>query len=244
MRFFFMPWGIILQVIAIIHFSKRRPETYWLWIIILMGPLGALAYILVEMLPDLGLLEHSMGGFSRRKRIRALEALVLDNPSAGNYEELGDLLLEEKKYERARDAFDHALAQRTDALDPFYKRGLAALALGDAAAAVPDLEHVVKSDPKYDYRRSQLFYAVALAANDQSEPAAAAYKSLLESGGTIEALCHAAEFFAAQGRKAEARELLERIAIRKRTMPSYQKRRDRPFLRRASSLERKLPLTN
>jgi hypothetical protein len=196
------------------------------------------------MLPDLGLLEHSMGGFSRRKRIRALEALVLDNPSAGNYEELGDLLLEEKQYDRARDAFNRALAVRTDAIDPFYKRGLAALALGDAAAAVPDLEHVVKADPKYDYRRAQLFYAVALAANGQSNEAAAVYQGLVENSGTTEVLCHAAEFYAAQGRKGEARELLERIAMRKRTMPSYQKRRERSLLRRASSLRRRLPLTN
>src|SRR5439155_4034438 len=91
MRSLFYPWGVILQLIAIVHFVRRRPETFWLWIIIFFGGPGAFVYLLVEMLPDLGLMRHSMGGFSRRRRINTLRATILDNPSAGNYEELGDL---------------------------------------------------------------------------------------------------------------------------------------------------------
>jgi hypothetical protein len=37
----FFPWGIIVQGIALWHFVKRRPEGYWLWIIIFGGVLGA-----------------------------------------------------------------------------------------------------------------------------------------------------------------------------------------------------------
>ena len=244
MRSLFFPWGVILQLIAIVHFVRRRPDTYWLWIIILFGPLGAIAYMLAEMIPDLGLMRHSMGGFSRRKRIAVLRATVLENPSAGNYEELGDLLLEEKKYREARECFDQALGQRTDHVDPFYRRGIAAFELGDAAAALPDFERVVKSDPKYDYSRARLYYARALAVLGRNDEAGEVFHALVGSSGTTEALCHAAEFFARQNRQEEARELVDRIAARKRTMPAYQKRRERPWLRRASALRRRLALTN
>ena len=37
----FYPWGIILQGLAIFHFIRRRPDTYWLWIILFGGGLGA-----------------------------------------------------------------------------------------------------------------------------------------------------------------------------------------------------------
>ena len=244
MRSLFFPWGVILQLIAIVHFVRRRPETFWLWIIILFGPLGAFAYFVAEMIPDLGLMRHSMGGFSRRKRINILRATVLENPAPGNYEELGDLLLEEKKYREARECFDIALGQRTDHIDPFYRRGIAAFELGDAAAALPDLERTVKSDPKYDYSRARLYYARALAALGRTDEATAVFQTLVESSGTTEALCFAAEHFAQHGRKEEARALVDRISARKRTMPAYQKRRERPFLRRASALRRRLPLTN
>jgi hypothetical protein len=242
MRSLFFPWGVILQLICIVHFVRRRPDTYWLWIIILFGPLGAFAYALVEMVPDFGLMRGSMQGFSRRGRIKRLRVLVLENPSAGNYEELGDLLLEEKKYAEARQCFDQALGSRTDHIDPFYRRGITAFELGDAAAALPDLERTVKTDSRYDYSRARLYYARTLAALGRNDEAAKVFETLTE--GTTEALCYAAEFFAGHGRGGEARELIERIAARKRTMPAYQKRRERPWLRRASTLRRRLPLTN
>src|SRR5215470_9626939 len=100
MRFLFAPWGIILQILALIHFIRRRPDTYWLFIIVFLGPLGALVYIGMEVIPDLGLLRQSFDAFPRKKRIRQLEALVLENPAAGNYEELGDLYIEERNFVR------------------------------------------------------------------------------------------------------------------------------------------------
>jgi len=98
---FFYRWGLILQAVAIIHFVQRRPDTFWLWIIIMGGGLGALVYIAVEVLPDAGLLRGSFEGLSRRRRARDLEAIVLDNPATGNLEELADLYLEEGQIGRA-----------------------------------------------------------------------------------------------------------------------------------------------
>src|SRR5579864_395063 len=92
---FLYPWGLILQGLAIIHFIRRRPDTYWIWVILFLGPVGAVVYLFAEAIPDLGLLRGSLKVFPRRKRIRALDILVRDNPSAGNYEELGDLYIED-----------------------------------------------------------------------------------------------------------------------------------------------------
>lgn len=236
----FFSYGFILQVIAVVHFMRRRPDNYWIWIIFLGGAIGALAYIIVEMLPDLGLAADSMKGFSRRKRIRRLEVMVLDNPSAGNYEDLGALLLEEKRYAKARECFDHALASRTDHVDPFYRRGLAAFHMNDFAAALPDFERVVKSEPKYDYSRAMTFYARSLAETGRTDEAAAAFDQLIRTTSATESLCSAAEFLAKQNRRAEAKELTDRILARKLTMPPYQKRRERPWLRRAAALARSL----
>src|SRR5437764_969940 len=50
----FYPWGLLLQAVAILHFIRRRPDTYWLWIILFGGGLGALVYIVAEIVPDVG----------------------------------------------------------------------------------------------------------------------------------------------------------------------------------------------
>ena len=107
------PWGVLLQALAIVHFLRRRPETIWMYVILFLGPPGALIYILIEVVPDLGLLRHVYDAFGRRKRISHLEAVVLENPSAGNYEELGDLYLEEENFARARECYDKAISPRT-----------------------------------------------------------------------------------------------------------------------------------
>jgi len=232
----FFSYGFILQLIAIVHFIRRRPDTYWIWIILFFGPIGATAYIFMEVLPDAGLARNSVKGFSRRKRIRMLETMVLDNPSAGNYEELGDLLLEEKRYERARDSFDRALSSRTDSVDPFYRRGIASFELGDFTAALRDFQHVVDVDPKYDFSRARLMYAQSLAKNGRGDEAGPIFDGLISTSTSTETLVAAAEFYFDRRRIAEARELAQRVLARRATMPAYQKRRERPWLRRAAAL--------
>jgi hypothetical protein len=148
------PWGLLLQGFAIIHFIRRRPDIYWIYIILFLGPLGALIYIFVEAVPDIGLLRQSFKVFPRRKRISELETIVRDNPSSGNYEELGDLYVDDGRLQLARAAFDNAIAARADTLGPFYRRGVCALQLGDAAGALPDLERVVSKEPDHDFYRS------------------------------------------------------------------------------------------
>ena len=98
----------------------------------------------------------------------------------------------------------------------------------------------MKTDPKYDFSRGQLFYARSLAATGHKDEASAAFGKLLNSSSSTEALLAAAEFYAEQKRTKEAKELLERVLARKATMPAYQQRRERPWLRRAASLLRSI----
>ena len=233
------PYGIVLQALAILHFVRRRPETYWLWIILMFGGVGALIYIFVEVIPDAGLLRTTFQVFPRRKRIKTLEGMVLDNPSIGNWEELGDLYLDDKQFARARECFDKVLA-KTKSVDPLYRRALAEIALNDFAAAAGDLERVVAMDPKYDYHRAAGFYAHVLGKLDQRDKADALFAATLEVSTLSEIQYNYACFLAAQGRKEEARELAERILRKKATMPDYIRRRERHWFRKAKALLKKL----
>jgi hypothetical protein len=238
---FLFPWNFILQGIAIIHFIRRRPDTYWIYIILLGGGLGAVVYILVEVIPDFGLLRDSFKIFPRRRRIRELESIILDNPSAGNYEELADLYLEEKKYARARECYNKAISSRTDSPDPFYRRGIAEVELGDFAAALPDLERVLAKDPKYDFYRASGLLAHTYANTGQPEKADALFRKTVEISTLSETYLNYASFLNTQGRTAEAREWAQRVLAKKPTLPGYLKRRERPWFRRAKGLLRQLP---
>jgi hypothetical protein len=238
----FYPYGIVLQALALIHFVRRRPDTYWLWIILIIpGGLGALAYLFMEAIPDIGLLRSSFQMFPRRKRIQQLEVAVLDNPSVGNFEELGDLLLEDKQYARARECFDRVISPRNDAIDPIYRRALAEIALGDLTAAAVDLEEVIKRDGKYDYHRAAGLLADTVGRLGQRERAASLFADVTAVSTLSETQYNYACFLAAASRTAEAREWAQRILNKKMTMPSYLRRRERPWFRSAAALLKRLP---
>ncbi|MGA7318145.1 MAG: tetratricopeptide repeat protein [Silvibacterium sp.] len=206
------PWGLLLQGLAIVHFIRRRPDMYWIFIILFLGPLGALVYVFIEVLPDIGLLRRSFKVFPRRKRISELETLVRDNPSAGNYEELGDLYMDDGRLQLARATFDKAIATRADTLDPFYRRGVCALQLGHAAAALPDLERVVGKDADYDFHRAAGLLAHAYAQTGQKEKAEALFRQATIRSTLSETYLNFASMLASEGRKAEAREWAQKGA--------------------------------
>jgi hypothetical protein len=230
------PWGIILQGFAIVHFIRRRPDNYWFFVILFLGPLGAIIYLLVEVLPDVGLVGQSFKVFPRRKRIAELVAEIRDNPSAGNYEELGGLYMDDGNLQSARAAFDKAIAARADTLDPFYRRGVCALLLGDAAAALPDLERVVGKESDYDFQRAAGLLAHAYAQTGQKEKAEARFRQVTITSTSSETYLNFTDLLASEGRNAEAREWAQKVLDKKNSMPSYLKRRERPWFRRANEV--------
>jgi hypothetical protein len=237
----FYPWGLILEGLAIIHFIRRRPDNYWIWVILFLGPIGATVYLFAEALPDIGLARHSFKGFSRRKRISQLHTAIRDNPSSGNYEELGDLYLEENKLQHARDAYDKAITARANTLDPFYGRGLCAILLGDAAAAIPDLEQVFAKDPGHDFHRAAGLLAHAYALNGQKENAEALFRRATAISTLSETYLNFASLLVSEGRNAEAREWIQKVLDKRSTMPGYQRRRERPWFRSATAMLKRLP---
>jgi hypothetical protein len=238
--FAFSWWAILLRVIAIVHFIRRRPDFFWIWVI-LFHWVGALVYIFVEVIPDAGLLRDSFQMFPRRRRIHELESAILDNPSAGNYEELGQLYLDDGDFARARACYDKAISSRMDHVDPFYRRGVAEIGLGDFAAAVPDLERAVSSDPDYDFHRAKGLLAWAYAQTGQADKADAMFREATRISTISETYYHYALFLQSQGRTDEAREWAQKILDKKPTMPGYLRRRERTWFRKASALLIRLP---
>jgi hypothetical protein len=241
MGYLLYPWGLLLQALAIVHFIRRRPDTYWLFIILFLGPPGAIIYLLIEAAPDFGLLRQSFKVFPRRRRIHELELAVRDNPSAGNYEELGDLYMEDGSFARARECYTRAISSRTDSPDPFYRRAVCAVALGDFAAAVPDLERVVAADRDYDFYRAAGLLAHAYANSSQQGKAQNLFREVTTLSTLSETYYNYASFLAAEQRNAEARQWAQRILEKKPTMPGYLRRRERPWFRRAAALLKRLP---
>jgi hypothetical protein len=238
----FFSWGIfgvVLMVMALVHYVRRQPSFYWFYLIIFLGPLGALIYLAIEWLPEL----FDPGAFrflERGRRVREVEAAIRQNPSAGNYEELGLLRLDKGDWAGARICFDKSLAQRTDSLDPFYRRGLAEVELGDFSAARTDLERVVTADAGYDFQRAAGLLAFADWKTGDIDRAQRLFEQVLRTSTLTETQLHYAEFLAEIGQQGPAKQQAIRIRDKRAQMPGFQRRRERKLFRRNSALLRKL----
>ncbi|PYT78987.1 MAG: hypothetical protein DMG40_17580 [Acidobacteria bacterium] len=240
LRHLFPSWGFLLQILAILHFLRRRPESYWFFIIFFGGFLGASVYIFAEMLPDLGLLRDTVEGFGRRSRIQKVESDIVDNPSAANFEELGELYKDQGQYAKGREAFTNAISARSDSIYTFYSRAQCSLAMNDLAAAIPDLEHVVTANRKFDYYRAAGLLADAYARTGQLDRAEPLFTEVTQISTTPETLYNYATFLKTANRPGEAREWAQKLLAKKRTLPRYMQRRERPWFRKGKSLLKEL----
>src|SRR5437762_4875481 len=236
----FYPWGFVVQIFAIVHFVRRRPENYWFYVIFFLGWLGAAVYIVAEVIPDLGLLRGVFQGFGRRSRIQKVETNILDNPSPANYEELGELYKDQGQYAKGREAFTHAISARSDSIYTFYSRALCSLALNDLPAAIPDLEIVVAGDRKFDYYRAAGLLADAYSRTGQLHRAESLFTEVTQISTTPETLYNYASFLKTTNRREEACEWAQKLIAKKRTLPRYMQRRERPWFRKGKTLLKEL----
>ena len=164
----------------------------------------------------------------------------MDNPSPANYEELGELYWEQKEYAKARDAFDQSISSRSDSLHTFYHRGLCSLALGDLERAMQDLEHVVSKKQDFDYHRAAALLAHAYGRAGKTEAADAWFKEVTVFNTTPETLFHHAWFLKEAGRNDEAQQAAQKVLDKKKTLPRYMQRIERPWFHRAKAMLKEL----
>ena len=149
--------------------------------------------------------------------------------------------MDDGRLAEARAAFDKAIAARADTPDPFYRRAVCAIQLGDGAAAVEDLERVVGQDPDYDFQRAAGLLAHAYAQGGEKEKAEALFRKVTVTSTLSETYLNFADLLASQQRNAEAREWAQKVLDKKPTMPGYLRRRERPWFRRAKDVLKRLP---
>src|SRR5688572_19817607 len=62
--------SVMLQVALVVHVLRTGRNTFWIWILVLMPIAGPIAYLLVEILPDL------LGGRRARRAIATVKKSI------------------------------------------------------------------------------------------------------------------------------------------------------------------------
>lgn len=240
-QLYFLPgWlGILLMAVALVHYFRARPETYWIYIIIFLGPLGSLVYLFVQfVLPLLGAGGDQLEGrvaltLAQRRRIRELEIKIDDMGLPDDYAELGELLYRRGDFVRADAMLRQAIARLGDEPDPRYWLARNLEKQQRFAEAADLLAPIVRQNPRFKFGDAYLAYARSLAGAGRAPEALAAYREVLKQSSVTEARVRYGLLLAETGDRAAAREQLETAVREARGLPRFNLRVSRPFIRQA-----------
>jgi hypothetical protein len=236
----------IVQVLLIIHVFKTGRNYLWVWVLLLMPfGLGALAYLSVEVLPDV--FRSRTAQRTRRGLRRAIDPgadlrRYQDEVSvAGNTasrQRYAEELVRHQRYDEAIDQYRAALTGLYQH-DPNLMMGLAQALFdkGDARAARQTLDELIKENPTFRSPAGHLLYARALAAEGDIAKALEEYRVLAPSYPGAEAAVRYAQLLEAQGQQAEAKRVARELLEQARIAPRHYRRAQREWLEAAKRLQ-------
>ena len=221
--------------------ALRRQEWLWaLFIFFVWGFGGFWYYFMVYRSVPSATLGFELPGAHDRRRIKDLQAKIhhLDKPH--HYSQLGDIYFQQGKLEKAEECYRAAMERDPEDIDTRAHFGQCLLRAKRPAEARPLLEGVVAENPKHDYGYSQMALAETLTALGENDAAFAMWKQVTEYHSYPRAKVQLAEIYMTRNQPDLARVELRDVISDDVHAPTFQRRRDRVWIRRAKGLMGKL----
>jgi hypothetical protein len=247
---FGIPLGWIVagvDIALIVHAARTGRFTPWGFVILFLPGIGALAYIVVELVPEwLGSTGARRAGRSvvaaldpeRRYREAKDELAIVD--TIANRAALAEACLALGKFEEARAHYSAILAApQGDEPGFMLGRARAEFGLGETALTVATLDELKARWPDYRSPDGHLLYGKALEGAGRDEEALAAYDAVGAYYPGAEPRIRRAELLARLGRRDEASALAEEVARDLRRAPAHVRRAQSQWLAAAEKLARR-----
>jgi len=237
------PWVLVLslfQLWMLVDAVRRREWLWALFILIGWGISALLYYFLVYRAAPSATRGFELPGAFDRRRIRELQAQIHHLDKAHHYSQLGDIYFQQGKLEKAESCYRSALERDPSDIDTRAHLGQCLLRQRKPAEARPLLEGVVTENPKHDYGYSQMALAETLSALGETDAAMALWRQVTECHSYPRAKVQLGELYLARNQQELAHAELKDVIADDQHAPSYQRKRDRVWVRRARGLMRKL----
>lgn len=233
--------SVLVQIGLIIHVIKTGRERYWVFIILIAPGIGALAYLIIELLPELfadrrarsavrGVRkaldpgadlrrrekEHKLSGSVDAKRLLAAE------------------LMDAGKYVEAIDHYEKSLTGLYED-DPDLMLGLATaqFANDQFSDARETLERLIEKNPDYRSTEGHLLYARSVEACGDIEKAREEYAAVSVSYAGAEARLRYGKFLEAQGDHEAALSEYEEIITAAELAPRHYRQAQKAWISEA-----------
>lgn len=220
---------LLLDITLIWHASKTGRLQPWAFIILMIPFVGALAYIVVELIPEWF---GSPGAQQARKRMadrldpekryRELCDRLAGSDTIANRDALAAECLKVGRFDEAERHYDHVLTLPMGR-EPAYALGKAQAQFGltRAADVLATLDDLKQHWPDFESADGHLLYARALTEVGRIDEALDEYHALVAYFPGAEAKVRYGMLLSMAGRTAEARIVFNELLLSMRRAPKY-----------------------
>jgi hypothetical protein len=235
-------WVAVLFQIWMFVDAIRRREYLWAAFIIFFSIISALLYffLVYRQASPLAAQGFELPGAHRRDRIRELQSQIHHLDKAHHHYQLGDIYFHQGKLPQAEACYRAALEREPEDLDTRAHLGQCLLRQNKPDLARDLLQSVCSQDPKHDYGHTAMALAESLHALGETDSAIQVWRHVIDNHSYPRPRVQLAELYIAQNKPDLARPLLEEVLEDAPHAPSFQKKRDRFWIKRASRLRRSL----
>ncbi len=231
----------VFQIWMLIHALRNREWIWALFIAIGWGIGTIWYYFAVYRESGSGATGFELPGAQSRKHIRDLKAKIHHIDNAYHHFQLGDVYFQKGKFAEAEKCYRAAMERDATDIDTRAHLGQCLLRLNRPAEAKPLLEAVCRENYKHDFGYSLMAYAETLTALKESDAALNVWQHVVENHSYPRAKVQLAELYIARKDFAAARAQLNDVISDDAHAPSFQRRRDRVWIKRARAVLKTLP---
>jgi len=230
--------SIIIQAALIIHCIKTGRNQIWIWVLALLSYAGVIAYVAVEILPELfrsRTAQRTARGMKRvldpNANLRRYETEARVGGNVASLQRYAEELTRQGRYEEAIAEYRKALTGLYEH-DPNLMLGVARaqFSKGDATAARTTLDDIIRLNPDFKSAEGHLLYARSLEAEGNATKALEEYKVLAPYYPGAEAAVRYAQLLKAQGQHEEARKVAQELMEGARIAPAHYRRAQKDWL--------------
>ncbi len=238
--------SLLIQAGFIVHVIKTGRNQLWIWVLIIPGLAyaGMIAYLAIEVLPQLfrsRTAQRTARGFKKvmdpERELRRYESEARVGGNVASRQRYAEELARHQRY-------DEAIAQYRLTLtglyehDPNLMLGLAQAQFGkgDAAAARATLDDLIRLNPDFRSPAGHLLYARALESEGNIQKALEEYRVVVGSFPGAEAAVRYAQLLKEQGQREESQKVVRELLQQARIAPGHYRRAQREWLEAAERL--------
>lgn len=227
--------AIIFTIWMCLDCVQRKEPFVWIVIMVVLIPIGAVAYYFTV---------KSVGPrrktklFSLPRQIKEVETeetlqykeLINLYHKAFHYEKLGQLYLEQKKYDQAIPSFQNAIKKDPELSEARYGLAKSFHAQGNHVEAAKVLEELIKIDKKYDYGNALFGLAECYRLIGQDDKALETYHAVIKAHRFFKAYHYYAYLLDKNGKKEEAINYMKKIIGFSKDLPEYKLEKERYWI--------------